>query len=155
MKRVRYVLPAVLVIALIAVAFAVTTYSSNSVAKQTLSSPSFAIGVASASINYPNPIGRNVTVTGVMTASVVAPACALASPPCAIADSSLYYVTVNGWNYRLIFSNSTQPPLNHATITVTGAYVTPSTYQSNLWNPQMQFHGDIYVTSYTYAPVSD
>jgi hypothetical protein len=152
-KRARYILASVLVIALIAVAIAI--YSSNSVAKQTLSSPSFGIALASASINYPNPIARNVTVTGVMTASVVAPACQLANPPCAIADSSLYYITVNGANYRLIFPNSTQPPLNHANIIVTGVFVTPSTYQSNLWNPQMQFRGDIYVISYYYVPVSD
>jgi len=152
-KRARYILASVLVIALIAVAVAI--YSSNSVAKQTLSNPSFGIALASASINYPNPIARNVTVTGVMTASVVAPACQLSNPPCAIADSSLYYITVNGMNYRLIFANSTQPPLNHANIIVTGVFVTPSTYQSNLWNPQMQFHGDIYVKSYYYVPVSD
>ena len=148
MKRLRYVLPGVLLIAVIAVAFQI--YSSNLVANQTLSSPSFGPGLASG-INYPNPIHQNVTLTGVMTASVVSPACRLSSPPCAIADSPVYYITVNGQDYRLIFPNSTKVPLNHAHIEVTGVFVTPSTYQANLWNPQMYFRGDIYVISYYYV----
>ena len=148
MKRVRYVLPAVLVIALIAVAFQI--YSSSLVANQTLSSPSFGPELASG-INYPNPIHQNVTLTGVMTASIVAPACRLSNPPCAIADSPMYYITVNGRYYRLIFPNSTKVPLNQAHIEVTGVFVTPSTYQPNLWNPQIYFSGDIYVISYYYV----
>ncbi len=147
MKRTRYILTAVLVIALSAVVSQI--YSSNSVPNQTLSSPSFGPGLTSG-INYPNPIHQNVTLTGVMTASVVSPACKLSSPPCAVADSSLYYITVNGWNYRLIFSNSTKVPLNRAHIVVTGVFVTPSTYQPGLWSPQMDFRGDIYVITYYY-----
>ena len=146
MKRAKYILTAVLMIALAAVAIQI--YSSNSTANQTLSSPSFGPGLAG--INYPNPIHQNVTLTGVMTSSTVSPACKLSSPPCAVADSPLYYITVNGWNYRLIFSNSTKAPLNHARIVVTGVFVTPSTYQPSLWSPQLSFHGDIYVISYYY-----
>jgi hypothetical protein len=149
-KRARYILAAVLVIAFIAVAFAVAIYSSNSGENEMLSSPAFGPGLETSGPNYPNPINQNVTLSGVMTSSVVAPTCALSSPPCAIADSSLYYITVNGRNYRLIFSNSTQLPMNHAHISVTGVYVTPSTYKSNLWDPQMRFQGDIYVISYNY-----
>jgi hypothetical protein len=150
MKRTRYILAAILVIAFIAAASAVAIYSSNSVAKQTLSSPAFGPGLESSVPNYPNPIHQNVTLTGVMTSSVVSPACALANPPCAIAASSLYYITVNGRDYRLIFSNSTQLPMNHARISVTGVFVTPSSYKSNLWDPEMTFQGDIYVISYYY-----
>jgi len=145
-KRAKYTLAAVLVIAFISVAFAVAIYSSNSVPNHMLSSP----GPETTGPSYPNPISQNVTLTGVMTASVVAPTCALANPPCAIAASPLYYITVNGRNYRLIFSNSTTLPMNHAHISVTGVFVTPSTYKSNLWAPQMQFQGDIYVISYYY-----
>ena len=147
MKRARYILTAVLVIAFITVVFQI--YPSNSVTNQTLSSPSFGPELASG-INYPNPIHQNVTLTGVITGSVVAPACKLSNPPCAIADSPVYYITVNGQDYRLIFPNSTKVPLNHAHIEVTGVFVTPSTYQANLWNPQMYFRGDIYVISYYY-----
>ena len=85
-----------------------------------------------------------------MTSSIVTPTCALSTPPCAIANSPLYYITVNGWNYRLIFSNSTKLPLNHAHIMVTGIFVTPSTYQATQWMPEMSFRGDIYVTAYSY-----
>jgi len=151
MKRDRYILASVLVIAFIAAAFAVATYSSNSVANPMFASPAFGPGIETSGPNYPNPLHQNVTLTGVMTSSVVAPTCALANPPCAIADSPLYYITVNGQNYRLIFSNSTQPPMNHARISVTGVFVTPSSYKSNLWNPAMQFHGDIYVIEYFYV----
>jgi len=147
MKRAKYVLAGVLLIAFVAIAFQV--YSSNSVAPQTLSSPSFGPGLTSQP-NYPNPLHQNVTLTGVMTSSVESPACRLSSPPCAVADTPLYYITVNGWNYRLIFSNSTRVPLNHARIVITGTFVTPSAYQPGLWNPQLSFHGDIYVISYYY-----
>jgi hypothetical protein len=85
-----------------------------------------------------------------MTSAVVSPACALSSPPCAISDSPLYYITVQGWNYRLIFANSTKPPLNHAKVVVTGVFVTPSTYVASAWTPQISFRGDIYVISYAY-----
>jgi hypothetical protein len=114
-----------------------------------LSSPSFVPGLAG--IDYPNPISQNVTVMGVMTASVVSPACALSNPPCSVADSPLYYVTVGGWNYRLIFQNSTAVPVNHAHIVVTGVFVTPSTFQASLWTPQIYFRGDIYVQTYSYV----
>lgn len=102
-------------------------------------------------ISYPNPINKNVTVAGTMTSAIVSPTCSLATPPCAIADSPLYYITVNGWNYRLIFSNSTKLPLNHANIMVTGVFVTPSTYQASNWMPEIYFRGDIYVITYSYV----
>jgi len=85
-----------------------------------------------------------------MTAAVVSPACAFTTPRCAVADSPLYYITSNGWNYRLIFPNDTKIPPNHANIVVTGIYVTPSTYVASQWLPQMYFRGDIYVLSYTF-----
>jgi hypothetical protein len=111
---------------------------------------SFAPGPAG-QINYPNPINKNVTVAGIMTSASVAPACSLSTPPCAISNSPLYYITVNGWNYRLIFPNSTRIPLNHANIMVTGEFVTPSTYPTTQWTPAIYFRGDIYVISYSYV----
>ena len=147
MQHTKYILAVALVMGLMIVAFQVSSIHSSPTNASTMA---FAPG-PSQSINYPNPINKNVTIVGTMTSSIIAPACSLAAPPCAIANSPLYYITVNGWNYRLIFPNSTKLPLNHSQISVTGIYVTPSTYQASEWTPQMYFRGDIYVTSYTYV----
>ena len=100
----------------------------------------------------PNPHGYNVTVLGVMKASQVAPACALSNPPCAISPTSVYYVVVNGRNYRLIFSNDTFVPGNvtGTNVVITGAYVTPSTFNADQWTPSITFYGDIYVYKVTF-----
>ena len=147
MQRTKYILAAALVMGLMIVAFQVASLHPT---PTNTAEMSFAPG-PSQQINYPNPINKNVTIAGTMTASFVAPTCSLSAPPCAIANSPLYYLSVNGWNYRLIFPSSTKLPLNHAQISVTGVYVTPSTYQASQWTPQMYFRGDIYVTSYTYV----
>jgi hypothetical protein len=136
-----------LVIALVIVAFYAT-----SIGTTTTRPPALAFAPASPEqVSYPNPINKNVTVVGTMTNSIVSPVCSLSTPPCAITNAPLYYITVNGWNYRLIFSNSTKLPLNHSNIMVTGVYVTPSTYQASQWMPQIYFRGDIYVITYSYA----
>jgi hypothetical protein len=145
-RRAKYVLIAVVAIALAIVAL--QTYSTNSNMIVRLA-PVLAPG--NGDINYPNPLNPNVTVTGLMTSVVVAPTCSLSSPPCAVADSPLYYVRVNGWNYRLIFPSSMKLPANRAHILVTGVFITPSTYQASLWMPEMSFRGDIYVLSYSYV----
>lgn len=145
MRRTKFILAALLATALMVVAF--QAYSVNLTTKPT-STLAFA---PTSGPSYPNPINQNVSVTGVMTSAIVAPACALNSPPCAISNSPLYYVNVNGWNYRLIFPASMKIPISNAHILVTGRYVTPSTYQANQWLPQMYFRGDIYVTSYYYV----
>lgn len=100
----------------------------------------------------PNPRGYNVTVLGVMKASQVDPACALSTPPCAISPTSIYYVVVNGRNYRLIFSNNTFIPANvtGTNVVITGAYVTPSTFNADQWTPSITFYGDIYVYKVTF-----
>jgi hypothetical protein len=64
---------------------------------------------------------------------------------------TLYYITIDGVNYRLIFPASIKPPINGLQIIVTGTYLTPSTYQSNQYTPQLYFRGDIYVISYSYV----
>jgi hypothetical protein len=64
---------------------------------------------------------------------------------------SLYYITVNGVNYRLIFPASMKLPIAGAQILVTGVYVTPSTYQASQWASQVSFRGDIYVIKYSYV----
>ena len=145
MHRAKYALAAALAIALTIVA--IQAYSMKPSA--TVQSTAFAPGPANG-INYPNPISQNVTLPGVMTSAVVAPVCALSNPPCAISNSPLYYITVNGVNYRLIFSNSTKVPSNRSRILVTGVFVTPSTYPASQWTPQISFRGDIYVITYTY-----
>jgi hypothetical protein len=139
------VLAIVLVFGILTVAFGVYAITSSTVSHST---QLFAPGPNG--INYPNPISQNVTVYGVMTSSVVSPACALSTPPCAISDNPLYYITVGGWNYRLIFPNSTKPPLNHSHLIVTGVFVTPASYVASQWTPQISFRGDIYVISYSY-----
>lgn len=146
MRRAKYVLLAVVAITLVVVS--VQAYSINSNMKAP-STSSFA--PPSGDINYPNPISPNVTVVGLMTSVVVSPACSLSTPPCAIVDSPLYYVSVNGWNYRLIFPHSMRVPMNHARILVTGIFVTPSAYEASQWTPQMYFRGDIYVVAYSYV----
>jgi len=148
MKQPKYILPALLAISLMVVAFQASAAHANT---PTPTSLSVSAPAPDQSINYPNPINKNVTIAGTMTSSVIAPVCSLASPPCAIANSPLYYITVNGWNYRLIFSNSTTLPINHSQIMVTGVYVTPSTFQASQWTPQMYFKGDIYVITYSYV----
>jgi len=100
----------------------------------------------------PNPRGYNVTVLGVMKASEVDPTCALSTPPCAITPTSIYYVVVNGRNYRLIFSNNTFIPANvtGTNVVITGAYVTPSSFNADQWTPSITFYGDIYVFKVTF-----
>jgi len=146
-ERSKYILGALLSISLIAVTFQASAVHASTATNTSLF---FAVPIP-AQVNYPNPINKNVTIAGTMTSSVLAPVCSLASPPCAVANSPLYYITVNGWDYRLIFSNSTKLPLNHSNIMVTGVYVTPSTFQANQWTPQMYFKGDIYVITYSYV----
>jgi hypothetical protein len=145
-RRAKYVFLAVVAIALVVVTF--QAYSIKSSMKASLTS-SFA--PASSGINYPNPISPNITVTGVMTAVVISPACSLSTPPCAVVNTPLYYVNVNGWNYRLVFPQSMKAPMNRARILVTGVFVTPSDYVENQWTPQISFRGDIYVVSYSYV----
>ena len=111
------------------------------------SSPSFSPPI------YSNDTNQTLTLTGPITTTAVSPMCALYSnPPCAMSIGTLYYITISGVNYRLIFPTSMKPPTNGLRIVVTGTYVTPSTYQSNQYTPALYFRGDIYVTSYSYAP---
>lgn len=97
------------------------------------------------------PAGMNVSVIGTLKNYKVAPACSLSNPPCAIFDTVLYYVVVNGRNYRLIFSNGTQSiPNTGSYVVVTGLYITPSTYAASQFTPYLQFYGDIVVTTISY-----
>jgi hypothetical protein len=145
MKRARFILVAVLAIASIVVAF--QAYFVNSTTTPALSfAPS-----SSGKISYPNPVNPNVTLTGPLTSTVVSPTCVLSSHPCAISGGTLYYITVNGVNYRLIFPASMKLPISGLHIMVTGTYVTPSTYQSSQWTPELYFGGDVYVMSYSYV----
>jgi hypothetical protein len=145
-RQTKYALVAVAAVTLTIIAFGVYPLSSHNTPSTAAFAPS-----AAGSINYPNPINQNVTLTGVMTVVQVAPACSLSNPPCAISDSPLYYLTVNGQNYRLVFSNSTTIPLNLSRIMVIGVYVTPSTYKASQYTPQIHFRGDIYVIAYSYT----
>ena len=144
MHRTRIALGILLLIGIIAVSY----YGSNYVMqKQVMRSPS----LLQSGPTYPNPGFPNVTEIGVMRSLSVSPACSLNNPPCAISNAPLYYITVNGANYRLIFSNSTALPRNGAHIIVSGKYVTPSTYKADQWMPALIFRGDIYVYTYSYV----
>ena len=98
------------------------------------------------------PLGMNVTVIGTIGTYTLAPACSLTNPPCAITETVVYYVTVNGRNYRLLFQNRTlvPDPLLGSYAVVTGLYITPSTFRANDWTPVLDFYGDIYVQVITY-----
>jgi len=139
MRRGRLILGAVLVSAFVVVAF--QAYLLTSLTSRSLS--------FSPLNNDSNP---TLTLTGPITATPVSPACALyANPPCAAWVGTLYYITFDGANYRLIFPASIKPPTNGANIIVTGTLVMPSTYQSYQYTPPLSFRGDIYVTSYSNA----
>ena len=95
---------------------------------------------------------KNVTVLGVLVFSSISPSCSLSTPPCAIDNSWIYYVIVNGRNYHLIFSNTTSVPqnVNGWNVIVTGSYITPSTFNAHNWTPDLNFQGDIYVHRISY-----
>ena len=149
MTREKYVAAAIVIIALAIVA--VPYYNAYELRQRPplVSSPPFN---PSDNSFPPNPYGYNVTVLGVIKASQVAPACALSNPPCAISPTSVFYVVVNGRNYRLIFSNDTFVPANvtGTNVVVTGSYVTPSTFNADQWTPSITFYGDIYVFKVTF-----
>jgi hypothetical protein len=103
------------------------------------------------SLQTAQTLGVNVTVLGTIKASNVAPACSLSNPPCTIPETSVYYVVVNGRNYRLVFSNTTElPNVIGSHVIVTGLYVTPSAFQTAQWTPLLFFYGDIYVQKIVY-----
>jgi len=143
-KRVKLILASALAIVSIVLAF--QAYFVNSTRTPVLS-----FAPSSGNISYPNPVNPNVTLTGLATSTVVSPTCALSSPPCALSGGALYYITVNGVNYRLIFPSSMKLPISGLHIMVTGTYVTPSTYEPSQWTPEVYFGGDIYVMSYSYV----
>jgi len=137
-------------IALVAVAFlavaAVYSYNSvvpnNSMAKPNILAASPSVGVGGGI----QPIHENVTVLGTLKALILAPTCSLAVNPCSNPETQIYYVVVNGSNYRLILSGKVQIPasLTGSSVVVSGLFVTPSAFQANQWVPSLFFFGDIY-----------
>ena len=151
MIREKYLVAAFVIIAFTLVAFPyyqAYNLQSSKTDREPASTPS---REASPSFST-RPSGVNVTILGVMKASVVAPTCSLSNPPCAISPTSIYYVVVNGRNYRLIFPNSTLVPGNvmGSNVVITGLYITPSTFNVDEWTPSISFYGDIYVQKVTY-----
>lgn len=153
MIREKYLVAAFVIIAFTIVAFPyyqAYNLHSSTIAQGPATTPSME---ASPSFSTrPKAPGVNVTVLGVMKASVVAPTCSLSNPPCAISPTSIYYVVVNGRNYRLIFPNSTSVPANvtGSNTVITGLYITPSTFNVDEWTPSISFYGDIYVQKVTF-----
>lgn len=98
------------------------------------------------------PSGTNVTVIGTVGTYTVAPTCRLSNPPCAIANTLIYYVNVNGRSYRLLFTNRTSvpEPLIGSNVVVTGLFVAPSAFRADQWTPLLYFFGDIHVQVITY-----
>ena len=159
MTRERYAIGAIAAIVIVALAtVAVPYYNAHELRTPPVIQNSPASG---ASLNPqpsdsnafpPPPQSRIVTVLGVLKTSQVNPACALNNPPCAISPASIYYVVVNGRNYRLIFANNivVPPNLSGTNVVITGAYVTPSTFNAGQWTPSITFYGDIYVYKLTF-----
>lgn len=139
-------------ISLVAVAFlimaAVYSYNSvvpnNSMAKpHILAAPPPSVGVGGGI----QPIHQNVTVLGTLKVLTLAPTCSLAVNPCSSPATQIFYVVVNGRNYRLILSERVQIPASLAgsSVVISGLFVTPSTFQADQWVPPLFFFGDIYV----------
>ena len=144
-------------IALVAVAFLVmaTVYSYNSVVPNNsmvkphiLASPPPSVGVGGGI----QPIHENVTVLGTLKVLTLEPACSLAVIPCSNPETQIFYVVVNGRNYRLILSYKVQitASLAGSSVVVSGVFVTPSTFQAGQWVPPLFFFGDIYVRTIWY-----
>jgi len=156
MTRERYAIAAIAVIMIVALAIVAVPYWNAYELRTPLvvqnSPASFNPQPYSSNAFPPPPQAHNVTVLGVIKALQMAPACALSNPPCAISPSSIYYVVVNGRNYRLIFSNNIIIPasMSGTNVVITGAYVTPSTFNADNWTPSITFWGDIYVFKITF-----
>jgi hypothetical protein len=96
------------------------------------------------------PIHENVTVLGTLEVLTLAPTCGLAVNPCSSPETQIFYVVVNGRNYRLILSDPIPAILAGSSVVVAGLFVTPSTFQADQWIPQLFFFGDIYVQGIWY-----
>ena len=149
MKNRRHVKSA---IALVAVAFLVmaAVYSYNlavpnksAVNPQVASAPPPSVGVGGGL----QPVHQNVTVLGTLKILTLAPTCSLVVNPCSTPATQIFYVVVNGRNYRLILSGTLHVPASLAgsNVVVSGLYVTPSVFQADQWVPPLFFFGDIYV----------
>ena len=143
-------------ISLVAVAFlvvvAVYSYTSvvpnNSMVRpRVLAAPS-SIGVGGGV----QPIHENVTVLGTLKVLNLAPTCSLAVNPCTTPETQVFYVVVNGRNYRLVLSPKVQiqASLAGSRAVVSGLFVTPSTFQADQWVQPLFFFGDIYVRAIWY-----
>jgi len=137
---------------LVAVTFlvlvAVYSYNSvvpnNSMAKLHISAaPPPSVGVGGGI----QPIHENVTVLGTLKILTLAPTCSLAVDPCSNPVTQIFYVVVNGRNYRLILSDKVHIQASSAgsSVVVSVLFVTPSTFQADQWVPPLFFFGDIYV----------
>jgi hypothetical protein len=145
------------IIALVAVAFLVmaAVYSYNSVVRtnsmvepQIFAAPPPSVGVGGGI----QPMHENVTVLGKLKVLTLAPACSVAVDPCSTPVTQIFYVQVNGRNYRLMVSGKMQIPASLAgsSVVVSGLFVTPSAFQADQWVPPLFFFGDIYVRVITY-----
>jgi hypothetical protein len=144
-------------LAIMAVAFVImaAVYSYNlAVPKQSTVRPQF-VGALPPSIGVGGglqPRYQNVSVIGTLKVLKLAPACSLAVTPCSTPATQIFYVVVNGRNYRLIQPSSMNIPesLTGSSVVVSGLYVTPTTFQANQWVPPLFFFGDIYVRTIWY-----
>jgi hypothetical protein len=144
-------------LAIMAVAFVVMAgvYSYNLAApKQSTIRPEV-VGALPPSIGVGGgiqPRYQNVSVLGTLKVLKLAPACSLAVNPCSTPVSQIFYVVVNGRNYRLVppYSMKIAESLTGSSVVVSGLYVTPSTFQADQWVPPLFFFGDIYVYSIWY-----
>ena len=139
-------------VALVAVAFLVlaAVYSYNSMIPINSSLNALVLAVPPPSVGVGGgiqPTHENVTVLGKLKVLTLAPTCSLSINPCSNPQTQIFYVVVNGRNYRLIPINNVQisATLAGSSVVVSGLFVTPSTFQADQWVPALFFFGDIYV----------
>jgi hypothetical protein len=90
---------------------------------------------------------------------IVVPACRSSFIPCLVADRTVFYLDASGETIQLIFycaldycKESNQIALsNGAPLYATGTLMTPSTWPSGSFEPNLTFNGDLYVFNYTPA----
>jgi len=125
-------------------------YSYNSVILNNSSAKPQILGVPPPSVGVGGgiqPLHENVTVLGTLRSLTLAPTCSLATNPCSNPETQVFYVVVNGRNYRLMLSDKMEIPmsLDGSRVVVSGLFITPSTFQADQWAPPLFFFGDIYV----------
>jgi hypothetical protein len=103
-------------------------------------------------VTYTGMTGLNATVVGTVHEISLAPVCSTSSPPCAVPNSVIFYLTTNGHTYRLLFVNgdpvTALTPYVGRQVVANGLVVIPSLVSSQWALPApLSFNGDFYIRS--------